>query len=106
MRFIYESELEKDLINEHNKIEKLTFDLISMFDESDFDKTIQINGLNFSNRYKNIYASFFVDSKLNYKGYVTNDETNESNYSVKGNIDNVISAADDIIDMFYSEIDK
>lgn len=106
MKFMYESNLEQRLIDDQIRIDEITTDLISTFDECGFEKSVQVNGLNFECSKGDVYASFFVDNKLNYKGYVTTDATDNINYSVKGTIDNVMSAANDIIDMFYNQAEN
>lgn len=104
MRFIYESNLEQELQEQNKTISDLTEELIDMFDEVGFERRVTINGINFSIKKYDVYASFYVDSKLNYKGYVTKDSENSFNYQVKGNIDNVIDAADSLIDTFYENM--
>lgn len=99
-------DLENELIAKQERINELTNELITMFDEVNFNRRITPNGISFDYTYKNVYGNFYVDGKLNYKGYVTNDNDNSSNYSVKGDIDNVISAADNLIDMFFNEVDN
>lgn len=106
MKFMYESNLEQRLIDDQIRIDEITTDLISTFDECGFEKSVQINGLNFKATKGNVYASFFVDNKLNYKGYVNTDAIDNINYSVKGTIDNVMSAANDIIDMFNDQTEN
>lgn len=106
MNKLFIEDLESELVDEQQKISNLTKELIDMFDEVDFNKEVTINGISFSYTYDNVYANFYVDSKLNYKGYVTTDATNSSNYSIRGSIDNVISAADSLLDMFFYEIDN
>lgn len=105
MKFIYTEDLETELLNKQQKINNLTNELINIFDEVNFEKKVTVNGINFENTYQNIYAGFYANNNLNYKGYVTTDKSNSSNYTVKGDIDNVIEAANNIIDMFYSQID-
>lgn len=99
-------DLEDELIAKQERINKLTNELITMFDEVNFNRKVTPNGISFDYTYHNVYANFYVDGKLDYKGYVTNDSDNSSNYSIKGNIDNVISAADNLIDMFFNEVDN
>lgn len=106
MKFMYESNLEQRLVDDQIQIDEITTDLISTFDECGFEKSVQINGLNFESTKGDVYASFFVDNKLNYKGYVTTDAADNINYSVKGTIDNVMSAANNIIDMFYEQTEN
>ena len=93
-------DLESDLVDQQKKIDEITDYLIALFDEEDFDKKITPNGISFQKRYKTIFSNFYVDEKLNYKCYITNDENNVSNYSSKGNIDNVENAAENFIMMF------
>lgn len=102
---LYKESLEDELIKRHEQLEVLTDTLIEMFDEAGFTQEIQINGINFNSTQNGIFASFYIDTNLNYKGYITSNTSVKSNYSISGNKDNVIEAADKFIDLFFLEVD-
>lgn len=106
MKFKLVENLEDDLIQENKLIEDITNDLIAFFKENNFEISIEINGINFENTYEDIYASFYIDNKLNYKGYVTNDIDSKNTFSVKGNINTVIKNSKKLVKIFELEIDN
>lgn len=99
MRFIKE-DLETELQDKQRNIDDITNNIIELFNEVNFESELSINGISFSNIHNNIYASFYIDDNLNYKGYITNTEDASFNYSVKGNIDTVEEAAEKLIDTY------
>lgn len=99
MRFIKE-DLETDLKDRQRTINDITNSIIEMFHESNFESELSINGISFTNNSDSIYASFYIDDSLNYKGYITNIEDASFNYSVKGDISTVEEAADKLIDTY------
>ena len=102
MRFKLNEDLEDDLIAQAQKEDQVAYQLEQLFSDNGFEVRRSINGTSYENSEGSIRASFYVDTKMNYKGYVTDDSTNSSNFSVKGNIDGAISAANKTIDQFYS----
>lgn len=106
MKFIFTENLEDELIELETTKSEIIKELIDLFDESNFSRKVTINGINFENRNNNIYASFYIDNYVDYKGYVTNDKDNSMNYSIKGNMENAISAANSLIDMYYQTLEN
>lgn len=96
--------LEDDLINEKHEIDQLTNELFDLFEQANFKVNKTINGVNFENKLNDVYVSFYVDDKLDYKGYVTNNDFTDANYTVKGERDSVITGAIKIINIFRSEV--
>ena len=106
MKFIFTENLEDELIEQETAKSEIIKELIDLFDESNFSRKVTINGINFENRNNNIYASFYIDNYVDYKGYVTNDKDNSMNYSIKGNMENAIAAANSLIDMYYQTLEN
>lgn len=105
MKFIFTENLEDELIEQEAIKSEIIKELIDLFDELNFSRKVTINGINFENKNDDIYASFYIDNYINYKGYVTNDKDDSMNYSIKGNIKNVISAANSLIDIYYQTLE-
>lgn len=106
MKFIFTENLEDELIEQEATKSEIIKELIDLFDESNFSRKVTINGINFENRNNNIYASFYIDNYVDYKGYVTNDKDDSMNYSIKGNIENAIFAANSLIDIYYQTLEN
>ena len=104
MKFILVEDLETDLQLEEEQKEQVTTELIELFEENDFTSNTTVNGINFESTVGDIYASFYIDNNLNYKGYVTDKSINKSNYSVKGQMSNVLNAANKFINFFLQNI--
>ena len=101
----YKESLEDELRERNSLIEALTEDLINMFDEAGFTQDVEVNGISFHTRQEGVYASFYVDTQLNYKGYITSNTSEKSNYSVSGNRSHVIDAANNFINLFFMELE-
>ena len=99
-------DLEDELITKQEKYLSLIDSLTNIFDEEHFEKSIEVNGTAFSSKEGSVTASFYVSTDGTYKGYVTNDADNSSNYSVKGEEENALKAAETIIDMFNKEVEN
>lgn len=89
--------IESELVKKQQEINEITDTIIALFDEEDFNKKVTPNGISFQKTLDQTYANFYIDEKLNYKSYITN---NKSNYSSKGKIDNVIEGAKNFIDIY------
>lgn len=104
MRIKINEDLEQDL-KDRAAVQNLTKEnLDTLFEDNGFIKNVVVNGVSYENQEDNIYASFYVDPQLNYKGYVTDNSSNSTNYSVKGEMNNVLDAAQNIIDQYYNLI--
>lgn len=103
MKFVLVEDLETDLKLEEEQKEQVTTELIELFEENDFINTT-VNGINFESTVGDIYASFYIDNNFNYKGYVTDTSVNKLNYSVKGQMSNVLNAANKFINFFLQNI--
>lgn len=100
MKFRLLEDLEDDLIQQKQEVRNITSILQDLFSEAGFIEKDSINGIAFENKDGNIRASFYIDDNLNYKGYVNDDTENSTNLSVKGNINQVVEAANKIINEF------
>ena len=103
MKFILVESLEDELKEKHDLIISKTNELTTMFENAGFNVNETINGISFEKIFDNYYASFYIDSDLNYKGYVS-DSDNNVNYSVKGTISDVVNAAIKLISSFEVQI--
>ena len=97
-------DLEDELLIQKEKYDEMLSSLEALFISEDFDKKNEINGTAFNKKDGSIFASFYIDTDGNYKGYITNDSDNSSNYSIKGEQTNALKAADSFVDIFNQEI--
>lgn len=77
--------------------------LRDLFTQNDFTESVEINGISFNNETESISSSFYVNDDLTYRGYITKSGNNSSNYSLKGDMNNIIKAANDLIANFLRE---
>lgn len=106
MRIRTLEDLEDELITKQEKYLSLIDSLTDMFDEENFEKSVEVNGTAFNNKEGSVTASFYVSTNGEYKGYVTNDADNSANYSIKGEEENALKAAENLIDMFNQEVEN
>lgn len=98
------NDIEKMLNTEQKDRNDKFYKISKLFREVGFDIVTSVNGLSFVGNDSDIKASFYVDDAMSYQGYITSDLDKHINYSVSGNIRNVVKAADDFIDAFLQYI--
>lgn len=98
------NDIEKMLSDEQKDRNDKFYKISKLFREVGFDIVTSVNGLSFVGNDSDIKASFYVDDAMSYQGYITSDLDKHINYSVSGNIRNVVKAADDFIDAFLQYI--
>ena len=104
MRIRIVEDIEDDLIVQKEQYEEILSSLDYLFSGEDFDKKEEVNGTSFNKESESIVASFYIDTNGAYKGYITNNSNNSSTYSMKGEIENALKAAENFIDIFNKEI--
>ena len=106
MRIRTLEDLEDELITKQEKYLSLIDILSDLFNKENFDIKEEINGTAFNTKEGSVTASFYISTNGEYKGYITNYSDNSSNYSVKGEQENAIKAAESFIDVFNQEIEN
>lgn len=97
MKFKLVEDLEQELISKAEKENIIKYEIEKLFETNSFNIERNINGTSYSKTEDNIEASFYINDKLDYSGYVT---TANTNFTVKGNINDALTAANKIVTQF------
>ena len=103
MKFKLVENLLEDIKEEHQEEQRILDEVRFLFQEHDFDEQKKLNGVAFvksiNTDYFNIEAQMYIDtSNFSYSCYLSSDdEINTSNFSSKGEFDNIIKAANRLV---------
>lgn len=99
MKFRIVEDLEQDLKQEAINNQIILNNIDVQFDEINFDKQNDVNGISYNKEIDQINASFYIDTKLNYKAYITK---NDFTTSLNGKVDTIEQAVDTFINQYNS----
>lgn len=104
MKFIKEvTELEQDLKDKQIKVNTTINEVTDILSENEFSLEDTLNGMSFNKiidkNDHSVNCQFYIDRNRNtYSSYVTtNDDTNNSNYSQKGSLEDSVIAVNNFI---------
>lgn len=99
MKFRLVEGIEDELIYQAERENKIRYEIEKMFQDNNFDVERRISGTSYTAKQDDVTAMFYINTDLNYNGYVT---TSENNVQVNGTAQDAIQNAKSIIDRYNS----
>ena len=101
MKFSIKEDLESSLKDRYELENETRINLEKLFTDNNFKPNRSINGTSYSAEQDDVKASFYIDDKISYSGYVTTDNFS---ITVKGELKDAVEAAHKIVDEYNQQI--